>query len=71
MEHVEKAIIQSAEVNNTSQKMATTFRTIVLQLQQLLAQQNSFVDEMVRKQYMGQKQDHNAENTYTMDVELF
>ncbi|MDH5179383.1 MAG: response regulator [Gammaproteobacteria bacterium] len=71
LDHVEQAIVKSTEVNDTGQKMAETFRIVVAQLQQLLEQQNAFIDEMMRKQYSAKKNDDNDENKYTMDVELF
>ena len=71
LDHIEKDIIQSKKVNNSSQNMATTFKMVIAQLHQLLEQQNMFIEEMLRKQYAVQKQDNKAENTYTMDVELF
>jgi len=71
LDHIEQAVAKSGEINDSGQDMAETFKMVIAQLHQLLEQQNNFIEEMVQKQYAGQKNDDNDENKYTMDVELF
>lgn len=71
LDHIEKAVLESTQVNDSGQKMAGTFKMVVAQLHQLLEQQDMFIEEMVQKQYTEQKSDNKEENNYTMDVELF